>query len=49
MEKRLADARLESSKILLKEKRKAVEAIYELALQRLLALEKEESDEILPS
>ena len=42
MEKRLADARLESSKILLREKRKAVEAIYELALQRLLALEKED-------
>ena len=42
MEKRLADARLESSKILLREKRKAVEVIYELALQRLLALEKED-------
>ena len=29
-------------KILLREKRKAVEVVYELALQRLLALEKEE-------
>lgn len=42
LEKRLADARLESSKILLKEKRKAVDSVYALALQRLLALEKED-------
>lgn len=42
LEKRLADARLESSKILLKEKRKAVDSVYALALQRLLALDKEE-------
>ena len=42
LEKRLADARLESGKILLKEKRKAVDAVYALALQRLLALEKED-------
>ena len=42
LEKRLADARLESAKILLREKRKAVDSIYELALQRLLALEKED-------
>ena len=42
LEKRLADARLESSKILLKEKRKAVDSVYALALQRLLSLEKED-------
>ncbi|MBR2341108.1 MAG: hypothetical protein IKA72_01695 [Clostridia bacterium] len=42
LEKRLADARLESSKIMLKEKRKVVDSVYALALQRLLSLEKED-------
>ena len=39
LEKRSADARLESSKILLAEKRKTVSAVYNLALARLNALE----------
>ena len=42
LEKRSADARLESSKILLAEKRKTVSAVYNLALARLNALEKED-------
>ena len=41
-EKRSADARLESSKILLGEKRKTISAVYDLALARLNALEKED-------
>lgn len=41
-EKRAADARLESSKILLSEKRKTVDSVYELALLRLVALDKED-------
>lgn len=41
-EKKNADARLESAKILLREKRKVVDAVYALALGRLLSLEKEE-------
>lgn len=43
LEKRSADARLECAKILLTEKRKTLEAVYELALQRLVALEKEQT------
>ena len=43
LEKRAADARLECAKILLTEKRKTLEAVYELALQRLLALGKEDT------
>ncbi len=43
LEKRSADARLECAKILLTEKRKTLEAVYELAMQRLLALEKEDT------
>ncbi len=41
-EKRAADARLESAKILLSEKRKVVDSVYGLALLRLVALEKED-------
>ena len=41
LEKKSADARLECAKILLKEKRKVLDAVYALALQRLLALDKE--------
>ncbi len=41
-ERRSADARLESAKILLGEKRKTISAVYELALVRLNALEKED-------
>lgn len=41
-EKRAADARLESAKILLREKRKVVDAVYALALGELIALEKED-------
>ena len=40
-EKKAAAARLESAKILLKEKRKVIDRIYELALARLVALDKE--------
>lgn len=43
LDKRSADARLECAKILLTEKRKTLEAVYELAMQRLLALEKEDA------
>lgn len=41
-EKRDSDARLESAKIVLGEKRKTVEGVYALARARLLALEKED-------
>ena len=40
-EKKAASARLESAKILLREKRKVIDRIYELALARLVALDKE--------
>lgn len=43
LEKRAADARLESAKIHLQEKRKAVDAVYALALQSLVALSKEDA------
>ncbi|MBQ8685097.1 MAG: hypothetical protein IJ514_02875 [Clostridia bacterium] len=42
LEKRAADARLESAKILLREKRKTVDGVYALALARLVALDKED-------
>ena len=42
-EKRAAAARLESSKIWLAEKRKVIDGIYKLALERLVTLEKESS------
>ncbi len=42
-EKRAADARLECAKILLKEKRTVVDAVYALALQKLIALGKEDT------
>ena len=42
-EKRAAAARLESSKILLAEKRKVIDGVYEFALERLLSLEKEQA------
>ena len=42
LEKRAADARLESAKILLREKRDTLDAVYKLALGRLLALGKED-------
>ena len=41
-EKKAADARLESAKLHLKEKRKTVDRVYALALDRLIALEKED-------
>lgn len=40
-EKKAAAARLESAKILLREKRKVIDRIYQLALARLIALDKE--------
>ncbi len=43
LEKRASDARLESAKIHLGEKRKAVDLVYELALGSLLALPKEDA------
>ena len=42
MEKRAADARLDSAKLLLGEKRKVVDAVYDEALSRLLELSKED-------
>ena len=41
-EKKAASARLESAKLQLKEKRKAVDSVYALALDRLISLEKED-------
>ena len=43
LEKRAADARLECSKISLLEKRKVLDSAYELALNRLIALDKEDA------
>lgn len=43
LEKKQASARLESAKILLREKRKVVEYIYAQSLSRLLSLEKEDT------
>lgn len=43
LEKRAADARLECSKIALSEKRKVIDSVYELALKRLIALDKEDA------
>ena len=43
MEKRQADARLEGAKILLGEKRKVVNAVYDEALSRLLELSEEDT------
>ena len=42
-EKRAADARLECAKILLEEKRTVVDAVYALALQKLVALGEEDT------
>ena len=42
-EKKEASARLESSKILLLEKRKVIDGIYAIAKERLITLEKEEA------
>lgn len=42
LEKRAADARLDGAKLLLKEKRKVLEALYDEALGRLLEASKEE-------
>ena len=42
-EKKAADARLESAKLQLKEKRKAVDAVYAFALDRLVSLSKEDT------
>ena len=42
MEKREADARLDGAKLLLGEKRKVVDAVYDEALSRLLELSKED-------
>ena len=41
LEKKAAAARLECAKILLKEKRNAIDTVYALALQRLISLDKE--------
>lgn len=43
LEKRASDARLESAKIHLGEKRKAVDLVYKLALDSLVALPKEDA------
>ena len=43
LEKRAADARLDSAKLLLAEKRKVVDAVYDEALSRLLELSKEDT------
>ena len=43
LEKRASDARLESAKIHLSEKRKAVDLVYKLALDSLVALPKEDA------
>ncbi len=43
LDKRGAAARLDCSKLLLKEKRKVVDAVYDEALSRLLELKKEDS------
>ena len=42
-EKKAAAARLESAKILLREKRKVIDCVYALAKERLVCLEKEEA------
>ncbi|MBQ8295575.1 MAG: hypothetical protein IJX87_03970 [Clostridia bacterium] len=42
LEKKAAAARLESAKILLGEKHRVIDAVYRIALQDLLALEKED-------
>ena len=42
-EKKAAAARLESAKILLKEKRKVIDGVYALAKERLIGLEKEDA------
>ncbi len=42
MEKRAADARLDGAKLLLAEKRKVIDALYDEALSRLLELSKED-------
>ena len=49
MEKRAADARLDGAKLLLKEKRKVVDTIYDEAHSRLLELSKEESLRLVAS
>ncbi len=41
-EKKAASARLESAKLQLKEKRKAVDTVYAIALDKLISLEKED-------
>ena len=43
LEKRAADARLACAKIVLEEKRSVIDAVYALALQKLLALPKEDA------
>ena len=47
LEKRAAAARLDSAKILLKEKRGVIDAIYEKALDRLIHLSEEDSVRLL--
>lgn len=42
-EKKAAAARLESAKILLREKRKVIDGVYALAKERLIGLEKEDA------
>ena len=49
LEKRAAAARLDSAKVLLREKRKVLDAIYDEALSRLLELSKEESVKLIAS
>nr|MBR6778300.1 hypothetical protein [Clostridia bacterium] len=49
LEKRAAAARLDSAKVLLREKRRVLDAIYDEALSRLLELSKEESVKLIAS
>lgn len=42
LDKKAADARLDSAKLLLKEKRKVIDAVYDEALSRLMELSKED-------
>ena len=42
LEKRAADARLDGAKLMLREKRKVIDAVYDEALSRLLELSKED-------
>ena len=49
LDKRASDARLECSKLVLAEKRKALDSVYEMALSRLVSLEKEDCLQLFSS